>query len=427
MSRALELLSALPRPAPGQPRGMYSVCSAHPLVIEAALRQALADGSDLLLEATCNQVNQLGGYTGMTPENFVRYAQGLCQAVGFPSERLILGGDHLGPNPWRRQPAAQAMAQAREMVAAYARAGFRKLHLDASMACADDPERLSDEVVAQRAAELCRAAEDAGAWDACYVIGTEVPVPGGASEALGALEVTSVAAAQQTLAVHRAAFEAQGLASAWQRVVGMVVQPGVEFDHTHVIDYRPEAAQALSAFQKSQSQFVFEAHSTDYQTPESLAALVRDGFAILKVGPGLSFALREALFALELIEQELVVDAESRSRLRAVVEAVMCREPAHWQAYYHGDPATLAQMRVYSYSDRIRYYWGQADIAQACDRLFRNLSGVTIPENLISQHFPAQYAQVRAQAVPPEAKPLVLDRVQAALRPYAGACWLDRG
>ncbi len=54
---------------------------------------------------------------------------------------LILGGDHLGPNPWTRLPADQAMEKAAAMVAAYAAAGFTKIHLDASMACADDPCR----------------------------------------------------------------------------------------------------------------------------------------------------------------------------------------------------------------------------------------------------------------------------------------------
>jgi CHAD domain-containing protein len=36
-----------------------------------------------------------------------------------------------------------------------------------------------------------------------------------------------------------------------------------------------------------------------------LAALVRDGFAILKVGPALTFALREALYGLDLIAAAL--------------------------------------------------------------------------------------------------------------------------
>jgi D-tagatose-1,6-bisphosphate aldolase subunit GatZ/KbaZ len=118
----------------GKPiRGISSVCSAHPLVIEAALRRGKAEGAAVLIEATCNQVNQEGGYTGMTPADFRRFVEKIAAKVEFATERLILGGDHLGPNPWKALPAAEAMARAEAMIAAYIDAGFRKIHLDTSM------------------------------------------------------------------------------------------------------------------------------------------------------------------------------------------------------------------------------------------------------------------------------------------------------
>ncbi|WP_410959035.1 class II D-tagatose-bisphosphate aldolase non-catalytic subunit, partial [Salmonella sp. 5800] len=73
----------------------------------------------------------------------------------------ILGGDHLGPNAWRSFPAEEAMQRAEALIDAYVCAGFTKIHLDTSMACGGDPERLSDSVVAQRAARLCAVAEAA--------------------------------------------------------------------------------------------------------------------------------------------------------------------------------------------------------------------------------------------------------------------------
>jgi D-tagatose-1,6-bisphosphate aldolase subunit GatZ/KbaZ len=78
---------------------------------------------------------------------------------------------------------------------------------------------------------------------------------------------------------------------------------------------------------------VFEAHSTDYQTPQALQQLVRDHFAILKVGPALTFAMREALFALAAIEEELL-PAHKRSGLRNVMENVMLDRPDFWQSHY---------------------------------------------------------------------------------------------
>jgi D-tagatose-1,6-bisphosphate aldolase subunit GatZ/KbaZ len=140
--------------------GIYSVCSSHHWVLEAACDQAVEDGSALLVEATSNQVNHRGGYTGMLPEDFQRYLSAIATSRGLGPEKLILGGDHLGPNPWRHLPAKQAMEEAELTVRAYAQAGFRKIHLDASMACAGDPPALNDEVIARRAAALCAAAEE---------------------------------------------------------------------------------------------------------------------------------------------------------------------------------------------------------------------------------------------------------------------------
>lgn len=416
-----KLKSLVARDNSGRQRGIYSVCSAHPMVIEAALMQAGDDGSALLIEATCNQVNQFGGYTGMQPVDFVNFVQAIASQVGFPEHKLIFGGDHLGPNPWRHLPAEEAMVLAKDLLRAYAAAGFEKLHLDASMRCADDPAVLSDEVVAARAAALCEAAEAIAPGVAVYVIGTEVPVPGGATETLSELQVTSSAAAGHTLETHKAAFHALQLQGAWERVIALVVQPGVEFDHTHVIDYRPEKALELSAFQKAQSKLVFEAHSTDYQRSDLLAKLVEDGFAILKVGPGLTFALREALYALELIEHELI-EASARSRLRDIVESEMLSHPKDWMHYYSGDVAHQARMRVFSYSDRVRYYWGRSKIVAANDRLIENLRNVEIPENLVSQYLPAQYQAYRLGKIGLTVRDLFLDRVRDAIRPYAAAC-----
>jgi D-tagatose-1,6-bisphosphate aldolase subunit GatZ/KbaZ len=419
MSHTLQNLAK--RDASGRQRGIYSVCSAHPFVIEAALLQALDDGSELLVEATCNQVNQLGGYTGMQPADFVKFVQAIAVHVNFPVDRLIFGGDHLGPNPWRDKPAAEAMALAKELLRAYAAAGFRKLHLDASMRCSDDPDVLSDEVVAARAAALCEAAEQVAPGVAVYVIGTEVPVPGGATEDLSHIQVTGADAAQYTLDAHKTAFEALELHSAWERVIALVVQPGVEFDHTQVVDYLPAKATALSAFQKRQKRLVFEAHSTDYQRADLLKKLVEDGFAILKVGPGLTYALREALYALELIEHEMIPEAD-RSRLRSVVETEMLDHPKDWASYYAGAADHQARMRVFSYSDRIRYYWGRPTISRAVEHLLSNLAKASVPENLVGQYLPLQYQAYRHGQCGLDAKELLLHNVRQAIRPYAQAC-----
>ncbi|MFI9081934.1 D-tagatose-bisphosphate aldolase, class II, non-catalytic subunit [Streptomyces sioyaensis] len=408
----------------GEPRGITSVCSAHPLVIEAAVRQALASGGPLLVEATSNQVDQYGGYTGMRPDDFRALVHGTAAAHGLPPERIMLGGDHLGPNRWRAQPPEQAMAEADALVAAYVRAGFTKIHLDCSFSCTGDPAPLTDDVVAERTARLVSVAERTAGRSAAslrYVIGTEVPVPGGAHGTLDGVVPTSPQAARRTLARHRDAFAAHRVAGAWTRVMALVVQPGVEFDHRQVVDYRHERTTELRDVLAGEPHMVFEAHSTDYQTAEGLAALVADHWAVLKVGPGLTFALREALFALAAIEDELV-DPQARSGLPEVVDRRMRDDPSEWAGYYEGGAAQQRLARRYSYSDRVRYYWPDPEIAAAQDRLFAHLSALDIPLPLLSAHLPDQYRRVRSGELTLAPRELVVDRIRDVLRAYDRAC-----
>ncbi|CAH5964461.1 D-tagatose-1%2C6-bisphosphate aldolase subunit KbaZ, partial [Citrobacter koseri] len=410
----------------GNTNGIYAVCSAHPLVLEAAIRYAHANHTPLLIEATSNQVDQFGGYTGMTPADFRGFVYQLADSLNFPQSQLILGGDHLGPNRWQNLPAAQAMANADDLIKSYVAAGFKKIHLDCSMSCANDPIPLTDEIVAERAARLAKIAEETcrehfGESDLVYVIGTEVPVPGGAHETLTELEVTTPDAARATLEAHRHAFEKQGLSAIWPRIIGLVVQPGVEFDHTHIIDYQPQKAIALSAMVEAYDTLVFEAHSTDYQTPQSLRQLVKDHFAILKVGPALTFALREALFSLAAIEEELL-PAKTSSGLRHVLESVMLDRPEYWQSHYHGDGNARRLARGYSYSDRVRYYWPDQQIDEAFARLVRNLADDPIPLPLISQYLPLQYARVREGDLNATPRELIISHIQDVLQQYHAAC-----
>ena len=409
----------------GEPVGLYSVCCSHPVVLRAAMRVALEYDTPLLVEATSNQVDQFGGYTGMTPAVFRDYVHRLAQETGFPAARLVLGGDHLGPNAWQAQDAASAMARAETLIDAYVAAGFHKIHLDCSMRCADDPQQLSDDTVAGRSARLAAVAEQAaaraGLAPPVYVIGTEVPVPGGEASLQQALAVTSPQAAARTLEVHRHAFAAAGLRDAWQRVIAMVVQPGVDFDQSAIQHYDAAQAAALSDFVAGQPGLVFEAHSTDYQRESALHEMVRDHFAILKVGPAATFALREGFLALCQMEQELL-GKEHASRLMEVLDEVMLAKPQHWRKHYLGSAAEQRLMRRYGLSDRCRYYWGEPEVAAAVSRLLANLAGVTLPLPLLSQHMPEQYLAVLQGTLAAAPQALLEHKVARVLAQYARAC-----
>lgn len=409
----------------GDSCGIYCVCSAHPLVIEAAIVHAQGTGDLLVIEATSNQVNQYGGYTGMMPEDFRKMVSDIASRLDFPLSRIVFGGDHLGPNCWQHLDASEAMARSDVLIDAYVRAGFRKIHLDCSMACADDTIPLDDGILAERAARLCAVAErawkDVGGEAPVYIVGTEVPVPGGAKEDIGELLPTSKDDATTTLETHKAAFADAGLTDAWQRVIALVVQPGVEFDHHGVIAYQPERAEALSQYSETQERILFEAHSTDYQSEANLTALVSGHFAILKVGPWLTFALREACWALDAMEQEWLPE-EERAQLRASLLQVMKAQPEHWEKYYDGERYPVELDCQYSFSDRIRYYWPMPEVQQALARLMENFDRNPPPLTLLSQYMPEQYSAVNKRELALRARDVILHKITRVLSQYSIAC-----
>jgi D-tagatose-1,6-bisphosphate aldolase subunit GatZ/KbaZ len=416
----------------GSPLGVYSICSAHPFVLEAGVQQALQDGSPLLVESTCNQVNQEGGYTGKTPAEFRDSLWGIADRFGFPREYLILGGDHLGPSPWQHEPVESAMAKARVLVRDCVLAGYTKIHLDASSKCADDPadSPLERSISARRTAELCLAAEKArkglpsdGAAP-CYVIGTEVPLPGGAQDGEDELAVTEVEDAQETIELTCEAFKRAGLGAAWERVIAVVVQPGVEYGDDSLSVYDRQAAARLSRFIEPFEKLVFEAHSTDYQSRATLRMLVKDHFAILKVGPALTFAFREAVFALAMMEAEWLSKCRGveLSNLQQLLDKAMVDNPEHWVKYYTGSKAYLQFARKYSFSDRSRYYWPDAKVQNSLARLLDNLERHPVPLTLLSQFLPMQYERVRAGALPNAPRAHMYDKIRHVLADYAHAC-----
>lgn len=415
--------------------GTYAVCSAHPAVIDAAIRQSKANGSLLHVESTSSQVNQFGGYTGVTPCQFAQGIHSAAKNAGLPAEQVLLGGDHLGPFPWRNEASTPALEKACKLVRDCVAAGYQKIHLDASMACADDPKTgVPESTIAARAAILCQAAEQAhrelpsGSAQPLYVVGTEVPAPGGESNDTGAPAVTKAKHVHRTLRAFRSAFAELGLESAWERVIALVVQPGVDFGANSIFDYERPKAATLSATLTSHPGIVFEAHSTDYQSPQALTRLVEDHFAILKVGPWLTFAYREAVLALSAIERELFEKKSGvrLSQVREALDAAMLSEPSHWRSYYHGDDDEVRRDRIYGYSDRCRYYWHQSAVKEEVRRLLENFRSTNIPLTLISQYLPMEYEAVRTTEVPPLPERMVEYHIRRVLRIYTDACVVSR-
>lgn len=413
--------------------GIPSYCSANELVLLNALRRAKALNNAVLIEATANQVNQYGGYTGMVPKDFYNMVMEMAKEVDVDENQIILAGDHLGPLTWQNLPEAEAMEKSIELVYQYTKAGFTKIHLDTSMKVADDPEGLlSTETIARRGATLYKAAmkgyaelkaQKPDAMRPVFVIGSEVPIPGGAQEAEDSLAVTSPAAFQDTVATYRKVFAAEGVEEGMKDVIAVVVQPGVEFGDDQVFLYDHDAATNLCAALQEYPEVCFEGHSTDYQSKECLKKMVEDGIAILKVGPALTYGLREALFSLSFMEKELVPEGE-RANFIETLEKVMLEKPDNWKKHYHGDDKQLALARKYSFSDRCRYYIGLPEVVDAMNKLFANLNTYKIPMNMLHQYMPISYAKVRDGLLPLDPKELAIDGIQFFMDDYEYAVTL---
>lgn len=414
----------------GQAVGVYSVCSANVYVIEAAMEAALQTNSCVLIEATANQVDQYGGYTGMTPSMFKDFVYGIADRLSFPHNQIFLGGDHLGPLTFAHKPEKEAMEEASKLVEAYVLAGFTKIHLDTSMKLKDDDpnKRLSDEIIAKRGAQLALVCEQAfekrqaqipNATPLVYVIGSEVPIPGGAQDTNSSMQITTVSDFKSTVAAFQNAFKEANISDAWEKVIACVVQPGVEEKDDGCVEYDREKAKALMQSIHQYPTFVFEGHSTDYQTRHKLKEMVEDGVGILKVGPGLTYAMREALFSLAYIEDILYHgQTDKTSNFIQVLEEAMLKQPKHWQKHYHGNEKDLWIKRKFSFSDRCRYYMLDDTVKQSLDTLLQNLRETEIPLSLISQFMPLQYRKIREHELKNDPEALIKDRIKDTIFDY---------
>lgn len=416
----------------GEKCGISSFCTANALVIEACLERGKNFDDCVLIEATANQVNQFGGYTGMRPADFRDFVFEIADRIGFPIDRIILGGDHLGPLTWSSLPEAEAMKNSVALVKEFVLAGYKKIHLDTSMRLADDSraEILKDSVIARRGAVLYKACEEAYAellkknpdeMRPVFIIGSEVPIPGGSQQAEEEIDVTKPEALEATLEAYRKAFADEGIKDAFDNIIGVVVQPGVEFGDDDFFTYNREKAAALTACAAGHKKIVLEGHSTDYQPASALREMVEDGIAILKVGPALTFGLREGLFALDTMEK-LLIKEDDQADFRGVLEKTMLAEPKNWIKHYHGTEDEIRIKRMFSFSDRCRYYLTNPDVVNAQKKLMENMSRIQIPMGMLHQYMPVQYDKVRDGKLKPEPKELVKDFVGTFIDDYNYAC-----
>lgn len=389
----------------GEAIAIPSVCSAQPDVLRASLRLAQARERQVVIEATSNQVNQDGGYTGMTPHDFIAFVHQIADEAAVDRGLIIFGGDHLGPQAWRSKHAEFAMHKAEVMLRDYVAAGFGKIHLDCSEGCAGEPAQLADSQTAERSAALARVCTDV-AEDLLFVVGTEVPPPGGArADEDGDIPPTDPNAARATLDAHDAAFGDMA-----PLIGGLVVQPGVEFSPTAVhhmpLDRDPKLIDSIA----DRPGVCLEAHSTDYQDPDVFPRLAKLGFAFQKVGPALTFAYREALYGLDQL-------ANPKGALQSTMEEVMLDDPSRWQGHYSGTEEELYQQRHFGLADRIRYYWPTPKAQAAVNSLLSSFD-TPVSDGTLQTVFDADVLDRAESGSGDQTTRLIDAHIALALEPY---------
>ena len=223
---------------------------------------------------------------------------------------------------------------------------------------------------------------------------------------------------KNTVSIFEKAFKEKGLEEAWENVIGVVVQPGLEEKDSGCTEYDSEKATDLMASIKQYDNLVFEGHSTDYQTKYKLRQLIEDGVGVLKVGPGLTFQMREGLFALAYAEKEVFKNQEEKqSHLMEVLDTVMKKEPKYYNHHYYGTEDEIAYKRKFSFSDRSRYYMPLPEVQSAIQTLFTNFKG-GVPLGVLSQFMPIEYTKVREGKLQNKPLDLVKDRVINTIDEY---------
>ncbi|MDR3473889.1 MAG: class II D-tagatose-bisphosphate aldolase, non-catalytic subunit [Devosia sp.] len=362
----------------GVPLGLPAYCTAHPETLRAILRCYADDYEPLLIEVDAAAVNLGGGYAGMTPGGFRNFIEIMAAGEGVDPARLILGAARVGTGLWKTEPVASAMTSAAALIRAYVEAGFVKLHLDASSACADD-ETVSPENVAGRTAALCWAAEAAAQGrPVLYALG-------GASSARAPGTPATPAEARQLFDLHQQAFGSAGIGTAFERVIALVLESGAGYTNAAVLPFLPGPLAGLAQMLPSPpSDAVFQAPATDYQDEAALRALVAAHFAILEVGPELANAFGRAVVAMAHLEAHLSVRV---SDVLAVIEKEMLRDPAGWQDQIPDDDRAAA-MRLFGLTGPLRAYWARPPIAAALQRLFANIDAARPEAGLLAQYAP---------------------------------------
>ena len=401
-------------------RGFYGIHSTHPLVLRAAMRQALGDGNVLLVEF---DGPQRGKNSIKRPGDYTLFLNKLACDNGFPPERLVIGSGQMRVNSRQVLQEEQSRLQFHEKAVAWVvecvNAGFEKIYLESG-------ELTESGQIAALQADLCRAAENAferagtGKGQPYYVLGTLFTAADENKQLKPEEIVDSVTAIWKA---GKKAFQAAGLEDAWQRVIALAVQPEMGYTDYEVKPYQSETALGLKQLSEKYGRFVYEVPSADYQPSLSVERLHADRFAILGIGPELTFTMREALFSLAMLENEWMIGKPGARLSNLIVELdkAMQLDPQGWRDVYKGNGFEQLLARKYSCRDLSRNYWQERDVEAAVEQLMKNLVQNPPPLPILRQFFAGGYELAGDTLGGNWPEELLIRKIQNVIEPYINA------
>lgn len=352
-------------------RTIFAACPNSPTVIRAALRAAKRNNAPIYFAATLNQVDCDGGYTGMTPDEFVKLVRMEAAAIHFEGP-CIVAIDHGGP--WlkdkqrtERWTTEEAMNGIKKSFEAALLAGYDLIHVDPTVDInVPAGETIDIHVVARRTVELIRHTEmfrrSNGLPEISYEVGTE-EVHGGLAD-----ERTFDTFIEEL----KAGLAREGLSDIWPCfIVGKV---GTDL-HTTLFD--TEVASRLTEKVRPLGSYI-KGHYTDgVSNPEDYP---RCGMGGANVGPEFTMSEYDALAELEQVEQELHAQGRIaiRSHICKTLEQLVCASN-RWQKWLLADEkgmtfeALSAERRTWLVKTGCRYIWQVPEALVARQRLYDNL------------------------------------------------------
>ena len=346
-----------------QNKALPSFCTSNVDALNSILYFCKINKLPCLIECTSNQVNQDGGYTNKTPKLFINEIFKMQKKINFDKKKLFLGGDHLGPLPWKNNNSHTAIKNSVKLIDSFLKEKFCKIHIDTSIKCKND-KHIDNDIIFNRTNQILRnPAIFKKIKDRFIIIGTEVPLSG-SGDSKKIIKTSKQQINNESLRFKKI-LKSIGLKN---NFFGLVIEPGMRYMHSSITqpnfkDFKEKRRISIK------NNFVFEAHSTDYQSLKTLKQLVKNNFKYLKVGPEITFNYSRSLFFMQNLEKKIV--KKKCSNLKAKILSTMLDNSKHWKEYYKRKDKKLF---LDSKLDRLRYYLNSKKVVNSINLLKKNVN-----------------------------------------------------